>query len=370
MVFKSPLSANLLDDLQAALAHGNVARRVDMLRQVTDLFIDHAADYSAAQIAVFDDVFECLIEHLEAETKALLAGRLGPASNAPPRVVRNLAFDDRIEVAAPVLSQSSQLDEHALIENARTKGQGHLLAISTRTTLSGAVTDILVERGDDDVVMSTVNNEGASFSERGYDRLVLRAGHSDGIAVCMAVRPTIPRHHLLKLINQASASVRARMEAANPKLASEISSAVQKATRQARADHATLSEEAAISHELVRLLYKDGRLDENEVLKFALNEKFDEANAAIACLAHVPVSVVEAMMIEASNEGILILSKVASFSWPTVKAIIDLRQRLANKPLSDNIAERDTYERLRPSTAQQVLRFHRMQQVTADTSVA
>ncbi len=370
MVFKSPLSANLLDDLQTALAHGNVARRVDMLRQVTDLFIDHATDYSAAQIAVFDDVFECLIDHLEAETKILLAERLAPASNAPPRVVRSLAFDDRVEIAAPVLSQSSQLDETALIENARTKSQGHLLAISTRKTLSGAVTDILVERGNDDVVISTVNNQGASFSERGYDRLVQRAGNNDGIAACVAMRPSMPRHHLLKLINQASASVRARMAAANPKLAVEISSAVQKATRQTRSAPATMSEEAAISHELVRLLYKDGRLNENEVLKFAINAKFDETNAAIACLTHVPVSAVEAMMIEASNEGILILSKVANFSWPTVKAIIDLRQKLSNQPLSENIADRDTYERLRPSTAQQVLRFHRMQQATADTSVA
>ncbi len=370
MVFKSPISANLLDDLQTALAHGNVARRVDMLRQVTDLFIDHAADYSKAQIAVFDDVFECLIEHLEAETKVLLAERLAPASSAPPRVVRRLAFDDRVEIAAPVLSQSSQLDETALIENARTKSQGHLLAISTRKTLSGAVTDILVERGNDDVVISTVSNQGASFSERGYDRLVQRAGSNDGIAACVAMRPSMPRHHLLKLINQASASVRARMAAANPKLAGEISSAVQKATRQTRSAPVALSEEAAISHELVRLLHKDGRLDEHEVLKFAINDKFDEANAAIACLAHAPVAVVEAMMIEATNEGILILSKVANFSWPTVKAIIDLRQRLSNQPLSDNNAERDTYERLRPSTAQQVLRFHRMQQVTADTSAA
>ncbi len=370
MIFKSPISASLLDDLQTALAHGNVARRVDMLRQVTDLFIDHAADYSKAQIAVFDDVFECLIEHLEAETKVLLAERLAPASSAPPRVVRRLAFDDRVEVAAPVLSHSRQLDDTALIENARTKSQGHLLAISTRETLSGAVTEILVERGDDNVVMSTVNNQGASFSERGYDRLVQRAGDHDGIAACVAMRPSMPRHHLLKLIGQASASVRARMASANPKLAGEISSAVQKVTRKARSTPVAMSEESAISHELVRLLHKDGRLDENEVLKFAINEKFDEANAAIACLAHIPVSVVEAMMIESSNEGILILSKVANFSWPTVKAIIDLRQRLANQPLSENIAERDTYERLRPSTAQQVLRFHRMQQVTADTSVA
>jgi hypothetical protein len=46
-----------------------------------------------------------------------------------------------------------------------------------------------------------------------------------------------------------------------------------------------------------------------------------------------------------------------------VKAIINLRDDLASggEP-TDLPACKATYERLRPSTAQQVLRFHRMQQ--------
>jgi uncharacterized protein (DUF2336 family) len=285
-------------------------------------------------------------------------------------VVRSLAFDDMIDVAAPVLAHSEQLDEPTLIENARTKSQGHLLAISTRKVLSGALTDILVERGNDDVVKSTVNNDGASFSERGYERLIARAETNDGIAVCLAERPSVPRHHLLKLIVKASASVRARLEASNPGLANDISHAVEQAARRARTAPDTMSEDVTMSHELVHLLHRDGRLDEGEVLKFALNDKFDETNAALACLAHVPVTVTETMMVESSNEGILILSKVANFSWPTVKAIINMREKLSGALQSDNAAERDTYERLRLSTAQQVLRFHRMQQVTANTPAA
>ena len=38
---------SLLDDLQTTLAHGTVARRVEALRRVTDLFLNHAVDYSA-----------------------------------------------------------------------------------------------------------------------------------------------------------------------------------------------------------------------------------------------------------------------------------------------------------------------------------
>ena len=209
-------SESLLDELQATLAHGTVARRVETLRRVTDLFINGAVDYSDEQIGLFDDVFQCLIHHIETSAKALLSNRLAPIDTAPPLTVRALAFDDLIEVAAPVLSQSERLDDEALIETARSKSQAHLMAISTRKVLSGAVTDVLVLRGNDEVIQSTVNNPGAEFSERGFTRLVNRAEGDDDLATCIGLRPTMPRHLYLKLLAKASATVRARLEAANP----------------------------------------------------------------------------------------------------------------------------------------------------------
>src|SRR3954453_4543183 len=92
-------SESLLDELQTALAHGTVARRVETLGRVTDLFIDGAGDYSSEQIRLFDDVFRCLTHPIETSGKALLANRLAASDVAPPRTIRALAFDDLIEVA-------------------------------------------------------------------------------------------------------------------------------------------------------------------------------------------------------------------------------------------------------------------------------
>ena len=108
-------SENLLDELQTTLAHGTVARRVETLRRVTDLFINGAVNYSDQQIGLFDDVFQCLMEHIETSAKALLANRLALIDTAPPHTIRALAFDDLIEVAAPVLSRSERLDDEAFI---------------------------------------------------------------------------------------------------------------------------------------------------------------------------------------------------------------------------------------------------------------
>jgi uncharacterized protein (DUF2336 family) len=357
-------SESLLDELQATLAHGTVARRVETLRRVTDLFIDGAVDFSDEQIGLFDDVFKCLIDHIETSAKALLANRLAPINTAPPLTIRALAFDDLIEVAAPVLSRSERLDDEVLIETARNKSQAHLLAISTRRVLSGAVTDVLVLRGNDEVIQSTVNNPGAEFSERGFTRLVDRAEGDDNLATCIGLRPTIPRHLYLKLIAKASVAVRERLEAASPPLG-DVPTAVREATRRARTASSAITRETVIAHELVKSLFEDGRLDEHQVAVFAEAGKFDEVNAAIAALASVSVSIAEDMMIETRAEGVMILAKVGGLSWSTVRAIINLRDDLSGMEPTDLVACKATYERLRPSTAQQVLRFHRMQQAAA-----
>ena len=67
-----------------------------------------------------------------------------------------------------------------MIEIARIKGQGHLLAMSERPTLSPDLTDVILRRGDREVVRRTAANAGAIFSHAGYSGLIKRAG-KDGV---------------------------------------------------------------------------------------------------------------------------------------------------------------------------------------------
>ncbi|RTL49705.1 MAG: DUF2336 domain-containing protein [Bradyrhizobiaceae bacterium] len=359
---KAALTAGLLEELQDALNHGNVAKRVNTLRRVTDLFLNAPLEYSDEQIDVFDDVFHCLIQQIETSAKALLASRLAPVAKAPPRLIHELAFDDLVEVASPVLALSEQLDDATLIENARIKSQGHLLAISKRKTLSGAVTDVLVERGNAEVVESTVNNHGANFSERGFSELVSRAEGDDNLATCLGLRP-IPRHHYLRLIARASETVRARLQAGHRDDATDISSAVKEVAQQVCAAR---SDESLRMHGLLQSLHSEGRLNEDQIADFSENNRFEETNAAIALLANIPVSTVENMMIEKRSDGLVVLAKVTGLSWSTLKTILCMRARLAGNDDVPDVSEyQHSYEMLRVSTAQQVLRFYRMQKNTA-----
>jgi len=364
------LQTNLLDELQNALSDGTVARRVETLRRVTDLFLHGADRYSDEQIAVFDEVFDCLIRQIETSAKALLANRLAPIPKAPPQLIHTLAFDDVIEVAAPVLTQSERLDDAALIENARLKSQGHLLAISKRKVLSGAVTDVLVERGNNEVVESAVNNPGAQFSENGFTRLVARAEGDDNLTTCLGMR-AIPHHHYLKLIARASDSVRARLEAASPQSSGDIAEAVEHVALRARRAAAAIEEEAAIADGLIKSLHDEGRLDEAQIAAFADAGKLHETNAAIAALAKVPMEMVENMMMSDSRaEGLMILAKVCGLSWATLAQVMAMQGSMLGAGAEEMNEFKRSYEMLRLSTAQQVLRFHKMRQTATPAAPA
>ena len=123
---------SIIAELEDAVRGGSPARRVDTLRQVTDLFLNDGDRLSDDQVQVFDDVLCLLIARVETRAKAELSKRLAPLDYAPFEVIQHLAWDDEIEVAGSVLANSSRLGTEVLVEIASSKGQDHLLAISGR----------------------------------------------------------------------------------------------------------------------------------------------------------------------------------------------------------------------------------------------
>jgi uncharacterized protein (DUF2336 family) len=186
-------SRPLVEEFEAALASGSVRRRIDILARITDLFVSGAKHYSKDQIDLFDDVMTRLVRTVVAKTRIELAERLAPIANAPPQLIRVLAFDDGVEVAGPVLAQSACLAERDLLQATRTASQRHLLAIAQRPSLSEAVTDILVERGDGDVVRSLVRHGGARFSKAGLHRLVDRSRSDEALVTELGSRLDVGR---------------------------------------------------------------------------------------------------------------------------------------------------------------------------------
>ncbi len=352
----------LIYELEEALSHGSAERRTKTLRRITDLFVFGSSQFSKEHIAVFDNVFKHLISDIERSARVTLADRLAALPHAPPQVIRTLAFDDAIDVAGPVLTRSEQLDNVTLVENARTKSQQHLLAISRRKVIAETITDVLVERGNRDVALSTAQNAGAKFSETGYVRLVRRSEGDDELAQAVGSRPEIPRQQFLKLLTSASSAVRQALEAANPGYAREVRDVVAEVASAIQLKTATASRDFAAAQVLVESMQAAGRLTEGNIVAFARTGKFEETAAALAIMCGVPIDVVERAMVQDSAETVLIVAKAIGLSWATTQAVLMLSAD--KRGMSANILEqcRMVYGKLKRETALQVVKFHQNRQ--------
>ena len=355
------MAANLafVNDIDCAIAAGSNGRRREMLQRVTDLFIVGSSAYSDDEINLFDDVITRLAAEIEQAARALLAVRLAPIPNAPPKIMRALASDDSIDVAAPVLAQSERLDEPMLVETAIRKSQEHMLAISRRRSLSERITDVLVERGDRQVVLSTAANSGAKFSGEGFATMVRRSDGDDRLAACVGARPEIPPHLFLKLLAKASENVRARLEALHPRAKGEVRQVVDEVVDRIGAKMQAQSQAYAAAQRNVAPLHQSGELDDGKVGAFARAGQFEETTVALALMCDLPIEFVARAMLQDGSEKVLILAKAGGLSWSTLKAILLLRAGkhfTAGSEIAHCLAK---FERLKPATAKEIVRFYR-----------
>ncbi len=204
-------TASLIPELEQVIQTGTPQRRAEMLKHITALFLDGASRFSDQHVELFDDVFARLIVEIEAKARAELSNRLAPVANAPAKVVRQLANDDDISVAAPVLLKSKRLADLDLVDIARSKSQAHLLAIASRSGVPERVTDELVERGDREVVRSVAENRKARLSNRGFSVLVRRAEQDGVLAEKVGLRPDIPPALFRELLLKATEVVQQRL---------------------------------------------------------------------------------------------------------------------------------------------------------------
>lgn len=355
----------LVADIERAISDHSVSRRAESLQHVTDLFVLRAADYSEEQIALFDDVISRLAAEIEASARALLARRLAVVPNAPRGIVEFLASDDDIEVARPILVQSERLSDDALVLNARSKSQRHLLAISQRKRLPKSVTDVLVERGDDAVVLNTVRNAGARFSDGGFGVLIGRSRGNDTLATDIGARSEIPRHHFLKLLSVASQTVRTKLERQNPQAFEEIRRVVDEVAGNVQLQTVAHSHDYMHALAVVQKMSSKKGVTEADIVRLADAGKFAETVVAMSILVDVPIAVVEGAMTNARAELLLMIMKAVGLSWATAKVLLQLRSVAHAIPPLDLDQCLASFERIKPNTAEQAVRFHRARSKSA-----
>jgi uncharacterized protein (DUF2336 family) len=344
---------SFLTELEDAVSRGTADSCLRALWHATDVLI--AGRYSEDQIWTFGEVIGRLAEEIEQVSRIRLTNKLAPSNNAPFEVIRKLAFDDSIDVAGPVLRQSERLDGQSLVANAKTKSQDHLLAIANRKQISYEVSDVLVKRGNREVIGSVVANSGAKLSSFGFLHLINRSENDSILAENIGARQDIPRHVFQQLIAKASHEVKAKLERERPDLASQVRTAVTDVTGAFQAKFGPATKNYFSAKRAVGKLHQYGQLDEDKLFEFAHSLKIEETTVALSLLCDLPVDVVERALFDKNREVILILARALDLSWPTTMALLFLGSANYRIVASDLDTMKRDYYRLNVKTSKQVL---------------
>ena len=351
------IATSLIPGLDEIVRNGDPKLRAEAARRIADLFFQDAAHLRPNHVDLFDEILIDLVPHAELIARAELAERMSQVSNAPKALVGRLARENEILVAGPILRRSPVLDEQALLEIARGRGQSHLLAMSERPKLSPDLTDVIMQRGDREVVRRTAGNAGALFSETGYTELIKRASQDGVLTLTVGQRADLSDVRLKQLLAGSIDPVRRRLfDLVRPERQNAIKQAIAEIT--GVPERFDSKRDFMPAQRIVLALHEAGNLNEAALFGFAKSHRYEESIATLSAMSGIKIPTLDHVISSDRFDPILMVSKTIGLEWATVRALILLRLGPNRVPAPSDIeSARVNFAKLMPSTAERVVAF-------------
>ena len=165
--------SDALFDLAARGSRDDLGRRAVLLRVMTDLFVmkdHHASD----EIRQFEEIFLHMVDDVDGETCAVIAGRLANYCATPAAIVHILLA--RGGKAAAVFLEKSQVVDHGALIHAASFGDTPLaVAVARRKDLDAVLMRTLAARTEPQVLLALAENTSATIPRVIFLSLVRRA---------------------------------------------------------------------------------------------------------------------------------------------------------------------------------------------------
>lgn len=349
-----------LENLARLAKEASTEGRQELLRQVTNLFMESPEALSQTEIEYFGDIMGRLVFELEMKVRQHLAETISGVGAAPLDLVKRLA-NDAIEVARPVLMKSGILKDADLIEIVKNCGQEHLLAVSKRATVSEKVADALVEKGDEKVLGSLAGNAGAAISRGALEKMVARSEGSESIQEPLVKRADLPPDLVQKMFSFVSDALREHILATGAGIdASQVDGWLAETKSWLGSDG--VSGETTPAEKFILRKEQLNQLNTAMLVKLMREGKIAEFVAGLARLARIDLSTARQTVFDPSGQRLAVVCKALAIDNDTFAELVDLTNTKNVRSREDKIALVGVYGRITPETAQRAMRFLRTRQ--------
>ena len=352
--------ADKLEHLEslARLTLGNSDEgRQNLLREVTDMFMESPETLNEREIAYFGEIMNGMVGQVETMVRQHLSETLCNVSNAPHDLIVSLA-NDELDVAFSVLQNSEVLEDNDLVEIAEKQSQEHLNAIARRATVDETITDVLVNKGDDTVLGTLAGNNGAQFSRGGMETIVDRAKDNDDLELSLVKRKDFPADLAQDVYWRVSSAMREKILGANEELdVSQVDEIFQEAEKW----FAEQKGKAPLNQAEKYIIRKEklGQLDAGLLLSLIRQDKIPEFVAGLGRLININTDIVRQAVFDPESEKLAIICKAAEIDFDVFGEYIyciNLNEETEEKDMEALLG---VYKRIDTNIAQRTLRFLR-----------
>ncbi len=359
-----------LYDLIALAKEPSSERRRELLRQVTDLFFSGADSHPTGELSLFDDVLTQLSSEMEEVVRAELAERMADAVAPPRRLLRRLASDS-FAVAEPVLVRSSALNDEDLLRVARTRDQDHLRAISRRRLVPEAVSEAIVERGDDATLGVLLRNDGAALSRAAHEAAVDRAAVNPELHEAVVDRQALPPDLLNEMYFVVEARLRNRILEKNAELdPAHLDAALAHGRKRMATRDGALPPDYALAEAAISAMKASGAIGPSSLAAFLRNGETTKFLVALSELADVDFHTARRILDRRELDALAIICKAADFERSLFLTFAVLVLGRDDNAMGRAREYGQLYSELPRDAAARTIRFWRMRRQTGDVAAA
>jgi len=284
-------------------------------------------------------IFRALLEDVEVEVRRSMSQALARTPDLPSDIAKRLARDV-LEVSQPVIELSDALSEDDLVEIVENPvpqelrqnyGVGErsslvveierrLNSVARRQSISGRLSDKLVDHGSPSVVATLLSNPGATIEEPTAHKAIDRFGNDNAVQAAFATRDSVPVAVVERLLFVVSVAVRDTLctkHQVPPAVVASVSQQVKE-----RATMALLTDRSVGgARRLVDTLASQDRLTATLILRGICTGCFAFVEHGLASMAGSPVEVVRSSLRHGGERDLAALYRDAHVPAQVIPAL-------------------------------------------------
>lgn len=330
-------------------------RRRKLLREVTDLFLEAPQEFTEKESDHFAEITAQVAFDLEMKIRQHLAERLATVDAAPPSLIAKLA-NDQIEVARPILINSGALRNADLLDIARRRSQEHLVAISMRRKLGRDLTDCLVERGNDTVLVNLAGNRGADLSRKSLKTMVARAGNNEALHEPLVTHRDLPPDLLHEMFWCVSSVLRQYIIETSGNLDEEELDEILEET-ESWLDSEDFEEALSPPERFIRRKEHLNQLDSWLLVQLLRQGQIPEFIAGFARINRIDLDKARQIIFDPGGEALVVACKAINLDQATFQDLMLLTDNKGNRSPAQIDHLISAYRRITAESAQRAMRF-------------